>query len=98
MKTLLVPILLLIVAFSGMSCLYTNIKTPLDTDLYETRLGDKTGESSYQSILWLIAWGDAGSAAAARNGGITQLNQFDQEILSILFGLYYRQKTIVYGD
>lgn len=98
MKTLSVLLLMLCVAFSGVSCIYTQIKTPLDTDLWGTELGDKTGESSYQSVLWLFAWGDAGSEAAAKDGGIEKLNHYDQEILSILFGLYYKQTTIVYGE
>ena len=98
MKTLSILLLMVCVAVSGVSCIYTQVKTPLDTDLWGNKLGDKQGESSYQSILWLFAWGDAGTEAAAKDGGINTLNHFDQEVLSILFGLYYRQKTIVYGE
>lgn len=79
-------------------CVYTNIKTPLDEDLDKTTLGDKVGESELQSILWLVAWGDAGTEAAARDGGLTTIRHADRSIFSILGGLYYRQKTIVYGD
>jgi len=61
-------------------------------------LGGKEGKSSYQSIFWLVAWGDAGTAAAAEEGEITVLNHIDMEIFSILFGLYYKETTIVYGD
>jgi hypothetical protein len=45
-----------------------------------------------------VAWGDAGTAKAAENGGLTTINHMDMQIFSILFGLYTRQKTIVYGD
>ena len=78
-------------------CVFTNISVPLDTDLQETDLGDKTGESYYQSVLWLVAWGDAGMQAAAEQGGITTLKHADKQILSVLLGLYRRETTIVYG-
>jgi hypothetical protein len=79
-------------------CAYMNISVPLDTDLDRTELGSKTGESEFQSILALVAWGDASTQAAAKDGNITTLNHADQEVLSVLFGLYYRQRTVVYGD
>jgi hypothetical protein len=79
-------------------CLYVNIKTPLDTDLHKTTLGSKRGEASIHSILWLVAWGDAGTAAAARNGGLTTIQHMDTQIFSVLLGLYTRTTTIVYGD
>ncbi len=79
-------------------CVYTHITTPLDIDLQDTDLGDKTGKSQYQSVLWLVAWGDAGTQAAAQNGGITTLKHADRETMSVLLGLYYRETTIVYGQ
>lgn len=79
-------------------CLFAKVRTPLDTDLSVTKLGAKTGESTARSILWLFAWGDASSAAAAREGGIATLNHMDQESLFIFFGLYAEYTTIVYGD
>ena len=81
--------------FSG--CL-VNVKVPLDTDLDRTELGSKVGEASVQSVLWLVFWGDSGTQAAAKQGGITVINHADQEILTILFGVYARETTIVYGD
>jgi hypothetical protein len=75
-----------------------NVKAPLDTDLHETRLGAKVGQSQAQSILGLVAWGDAGTQAAARDGGITTLRQADTETFAILGFVYVRQRTIVYGD
>ena len=79
-------------------CLYTNVTTPLDTDLDKTQLGSKVGKSESQSILALVAWGDAGTQAAAEDGDITTLNHADQEILAILFFVYTRSRTVVYGD
>lgn len=96
MKRLSAPLLLvLLMVLPG--CVFTHITTPLDIDLQETDLGDKTGRSEYQSVLWLVAWGDAGTQAAARNGGITTLKHADREMFSVLLGLYYRETTIVYG-
>jgi len=85
-----------LLTFSG--CAYLNIKAPRDIDLDKTVLGDKVGESSCYSILWLFAWGDAGVAKAAENGGITVLNHMDVQIMNVLFGLYLKKTTIVYGE
>lgn len=79
-------------------CLYTSVKIPLDINLEETKLGSKTGESTAQSVLWLVAWGDSGTQAAAQAGGITTLLHADQKIFTVLFGLYSKQTTVVYGD
>lgn len=79
-------------------CVYTDVKIPLDTNLELTTLGAKTGESSAQSVLWLVAWGDSGTQAAALEGGITTIHHADQKVFSILFGLYSKQTTVVYGD
>jgi hypothetical protein len=98
MKTYQIPFLLVILAVMCTGCLYSNVRTPFDTDLDRTTLGDKQGEASMHSVLWLVAWGDAGTAAAAKEGGLTTVNHMDMEIFSILFGLYTKQKTIVYGE
>ena len=79
-------------------CLYTNVLTPYDTDLNKTVLGQKQGQASNQSVLWLVAWGDASTAAAAKAGSITTVNHMDREFLNIFFGFYTKTTTIVYGD
>ena len=79
-------------------CLYMNVKVPYDTDLNKTALGQKVGKAHSQSVLWLVAWGDAGTAAAAKDGNITTVNHMDQEVFSILFGLYTKTTTVAYGD
>ena len=79
-------------------CVFGSFGSPLDTDLHDTELGTRRGESSFHSVLWLFAWGDSGSAAAAADGGITTLRHMDQHTLIILFGLYFKSTTIVYGD
>ncbi len=79
-------------------CIYMNVKTPLDTDLNKTQLGAKVGVSEAYSVLGLVAWGDAGTEAAAKAGGLTEINHADREVLVILFGVYARERTILYGN
>jgi hypothetical protein len=80
------------------SCAYSHVQRPLDTDYDSTSLGSKVGRAHIQSALWLFAWGDAGSKAAADDGGITVIKHADTETTIILFGLYSRFTTVVYGD
>ena len=79
-------------------CVYADFKTTLDTDLNSTHLGAKVGESSTRSVLWMVAWGDGGTQAAAENGGIKTINHADMKVFSILWGLYSKVTTVVYGD
>jgi TRL-like protein family len=79
-------------------CVYSNIRVPLDEDLWKTELGSKVGTASNYSVLWLFAWGDAGVKRAAENGGLTTINHMDMGVESYLFGAYIRRDTIVYGD
>jgi hypothetical protein len=85
-------------ALFASGCLYSNIQRPMDTDFNNTELGSKEGRATNRSILWLFAWGDAGTRAAAENGDITVIKHADQEMLFVLFGLYFRVATVVYGD
>lgn len=89
--------LLLLSASTLQGCLYAHVTTPLDTDLNNTMLGDKQGESSNFSVLGLVAWGDGGTKAAADQGGITTLTHADQRIYQILWGVFTKRTTIVYG-
>ena len=93
MKSLLAAICL---AMSG--CLYLDTKVPLDTDVNVTRLGPKTGTSTVHSVIWIVAWGDGGTAAAAKNGGITTITHLDSRVQQYLFGIYTRVDTIAYGE
>ena len=85
-------------AFLLAGCLYSNVTAPLTTDMNRTGVGNKEGRASAYSVLWLVSWGDAGAAAAARNGGLTTINHMDVQIRNVLFGLYTKETTIVYGD
>jgi len=88
----------LMVMFLVSGCLYTHILTPYDTNLDKTVLGQKTGKAVMHSVLGLVAWGDASTAAAAKQGGLSTVNHMDKEFLNIVFGIYTETTTIVYGD
>jgi hypothetical protein len=100
MKNSLVMVLVMIMAtsllFSG--CAYMKVQRPHDKNFDNTELGTKEGRASFKSIAWFVAWGDAGSKAAANNGGITVIKHADVEYYAVLGGLYSRITTVVYGD
>ena len=75
-----------------------NITIPLDTDLDRTQLGPKVGRASIHTVLLLFAWGDGGTEAAARQGGITTITHADQQVFALGLIVYARRTTIVYGD
>ncbi len=87
---------LIVICSTG--CLYSNVKAPLDTNVTDTQLGSKVGVSSSQSWFWLFAWGDASTAAAAKEGGIEVIKHLDIQYQSMVFGLYIKTTTIAYGD
>jgi hypothetical protein len=95
-KAAIVLLLLMSLLVSG--CAYTNIQRPLGTEFNKTELGTKSGESSSYSLLWLVAWGDGGTKAAAENGKIQVIRHADTRLFFLLFGLYTKVTTIVYGD
>jgi hypothetical protein len=98
MKRCLLPLLASLVALTATSCAFTYIRTPYDNDLDQTQLGTKVGTASNYSVAWLVSWGDAGYAAAAKNGNLTVMRHADEEIQQYLFGLYLKRTIIVYGD
>jgi hypothetical protein len=92
------PRLALLLCMLAPACVYGDFSHPLDIDVNNTELGAKQGEASMQAVAWLVAWGDSGTAAAARQGGIKVIRHMDQHTFYVLFGLYYKNTTIVYGD
>src|SRR5512143_1655790 len=98
MKPAVLIMALVLIAILLTGCLYSHVTLPYGTELKWKELGHKKGTSSMYSVLWFFAWGDAGAAAASKNGGITTLTHMDREVISVLLGLYSRHTTIVYGD
>jgi len=76
---------------------YTNVSAPLDIDADHTSIGVKQGRASSRCILGLVATGDAGLRAAARNGGLQTVTHIDYEYINVL-GIYQRYTTIARGE
>ncbi|MCL4780433.1 MAG: hypothetical protein KJ049_09590 [Gammaproteobacteria bacterium] len=98
MSGLLKLLAALLLASSLSGCIYSKAITPLDENVENTRIGTKTGRASVHIVAWMVAWGDAGVEAAARNGGLEVINHLDTERQIVLFGLYSRITTIAYGE
>jgi len=79
-------------------CLYTDIQMPMDKNFDKTELGVKEGESESHTVLYLVSWGDSGTKAAAEDGDVKVIRHADRKVFSILFGLYTKLTTVVYGD
>ena len=97
-------------ALCGCGMLYTNIHSPRSyrsASPAEVRAssGDETvtGEACSQSVLFLVAWGDGGYAAAVkkalsgRSDAILYDVKCDMKVNSVLLGIYTRVCTRVAG-
>ncbi len=98
-----------LISLMATGCLYTNVRaprayrsaTPADVKASPTD-PIVSGESCMTSVLFLVAWGNAGYAAAADKAlkdhpdAILYDVRADQRVQSIL-GLYARSCTIVTG-
>lgn len=74
--------------------LYTDLKGPLDAG---DTVGAKEGTACVETILGLIARGDASIKAAAADGGIRKIASVDHSTENIL-GILGRFCTIVRGS
>jgi hypothetical protein len=95
---------------AGCGLLYTNVHAPrayrsaTPSDV-KAATADRTvsGQGCYQSLLFLVAWGDASYAAATRDalGADTDAILYDVKAdvkaTSVAFGLYARVCTVVTG-
>lgn len=90
----------LLAAFAVMvaGCAYMNVQWPAGSNFVNTQLGAKEGRSNAYCVLWLVAWGNAGTRAAASHGGIKVIRYADTKTTSVLLGAYSHVTTIVYGD
>ena len=97
MKRLSINLLaILVLGTSG--CVYSQFRVPVSRDFRKTQAGTKSGVSRSHSVAWIAAWGDGGLQAAAEEGDLKTLEYVDYEFMNILFGLYMRRETIVYGQ
>jgi hypothetical protein len=97
-------------ALSGCGILYTDVKLPR---AYRTAVPSEvkastddptvSGKACNHSVLYLVAWGDGGYAAAARNAlkdhpdRVLYDVKSDLQAFGVLVGLYSRNCTIVTG-
>lgn len=58
----------------------------------------KKGVACSQDVLKLVAWGDGTQAAAAKQGGVTEVVGVDFENTAILAFIYTQNCTVVYGS
>jgi len=77
--------------------IFSRFSAPLDIDAQDTKPGSKVGRSSSQSILGLVAEGDASISAAAKQGNITTIRHVDYEFENYL-GVFSKFTIVVYGD
>jgi len=103
--------LLCVLALSGCGLIYTNVSVPrayrsaTSGDVPNGKTGKTvSGEACNQSVLFLVAWGNGGYAAAVQHALHDESSNAmlfdvtaDTKAQSILFGLYTRVCTIVTG-
>ncbi len=80
---------------AGTGVLYTGMTS--GEGVTSNTLGNKVGISSATNVLGLVAVGDAGIEAAAKQAGIKKISHVDSKKTSIL-GLFATYKTVVYGE
>lgn len=102
---------LLALALSGCGIVYTNVRTP---HAYRTATPSEvktspddpvvSGQACNRSLLYLVAWGDAGYATASRDalqgrepGAILYDVKTDIQATAALLGLYVKICTVVRG-
>lgn len=94
-------------AVATAGCVYTNVRVPLSygsatpSDAGGALGREVSGSSCNVGILWLVAVGDGGYAAAVKNASSTVNAPFlvdvksDTTYQNVLFGAYQRQCTSV---
>ena len=77
--------------------LYRELKLPVTATSNTAPAKMKVGVATCQSVLGLVATGDASVDAAMKNGGITKIHHIDWDVKNIL-GIIGEYKTTVYGE
>jgi hypothetical protein len=75
--------------------LYTDVKAPITAT--SNSVSTKVGSAKAQSILGIVATGDASIEAAARSAGITKIHHVDYQSTAIL-GIIATFTVYVYGE
>lgn len=75
--------------------IYTDMKAPFAVTSNSN--SSKVGTAKAQSILGVVATGDASIEAAAKSAGITKIHHVDEHATSIL-GIVATYEVVVYGE
>ncbi len=75
--------------------IYTDMKAPLTAT--SNGNSSKVGMAKAQSILGIVAQGDASIEAAAKKAGITKIHHVDEHAYSVI-GIIATYEVIVYGE
>ncbi|MCL2334831.1 MAG: TRL-like family protein [Endomicrobia bacterium] len=102
-KLAALALMLAVFAFAGCvrpaGLIYTGVTSMNPaTRVITTTTGSKTGKATSYSILGLVAFGNSGIAAAAKNGDIKKIESVDTKTMNILWGSYTSATTIVTGE
>lgn len=78
--------------------IYVGAKGPVAASCDSTDISSlKVGKAEAQSVLGLVATGDASIETAAKNGGISKIKIVDWHVENIL-GIIGKYTTVVYGE
>lgn len=96
----IMAILMSLFLISGCGGVYTKVKTPMPTLDMQVNADsqERVGTASAEMFLWFFVTGDCSTATAMKNGGIRKIHHVDTEFHNILFGLYGKFTTVVYGE
>jgi hypothetical protein len=75
---------------------YNETAFPVDIEFGPNDIGPTKGMSKSESILGLVAWGDASVQSAAQKAGIKQIDHIDSQFFNV-FGVYTKYEIIVWG-
>ena len=84
-------------ALLGTGMVYEGVTVPHSVTSNTISNNVKVGRSNYVTVLGMIAIGDGGINAAAKNAGIKKISHVDEQKTSIL-GVFTKSETIVYGE
>ncbi len=83
-------------SYYPMGMLVTQVQGPMAAGPGSVKYS-KVGKATAQSVLGLVATGDASIQTAAKNGGIKKIKYVDYHVENIL-GIIGKYTTVVYGD
>jgi hypothetical protein len=100
-----IVLIFLIAGCSGIGLIYTNVIRPYSVDYHDTKIGTKQCVIDSHSVSEPVTgygvsveWSSDVIETAAAQAGITEITCIDEQTLSILLGIYTRERLIIYGN